>query len=138
MRGPDGDALPVRRATLANGLRVVVAELPHLHEVHMVLSFRAGSRFESHEICGISHFLEHGLHAPELTHALEALGADLEAGTDADHCTFPLSLPPESLDEVSSLVARLLIRAPRGQHVEDERARVLEEIISGTTSEAIG
>ena len=48
----------VGRARLSNGLKLVTVETPHLHSATLCLYVRAGSRYETPETNGISHFLE--------------------------------------------------------------------------------
>ena len=47
--------------TLANGLRLLTVEMPHLHSVELSCSLGIGSRHEEPHLAGISHFLEHML-----------------------------------------------------------------------------
>ncbi|TMA41289.1 MAG: insulinase family protein, partial [Deltaproteobacteria bacterium] len=49
---------PVHKSVLANGLRVVTVELPHLHTGMIAAYVRAGSRHEEPSRNGVSHFLE--------------------------------------------------------------------------------
>ena len=49
------------RTVLKNGLRVVSSTMPHTRSVSVGLYVAAGSRYESDEIAGVSHFLEHML-----------------------------------------------------------------------------
>ena len=48
-----------QRTVLDNGLRVLTSTMPHSRSVSMVVNIGAGSRYESAETSGISHFLEH-------------------------------------------------------------------------------
>lgn len=119
---------------LANGLRVVVVPLPHLHSVTVALYFRAGPRFESAKDSGLSHFLEHMLHrgterypsAWHLSDAVERLGSELVAETGRDLCRFALSLAPTQLAEGLALLAEIFTR-PRFADIDIERQVVLEE-----------
>jgi predicted Zn-dependent peptidase len=126
--------MTVRRTTLANGLRVVIAPLPHLSQAYVGLWLRAGSRFEDDTTHGISHLVEHTLHATRrypdgqtLGLALERMGGDLNAGTAVDDCNFPLIVSPNALDEATALIADLILR-PTFANVAAERRRVIEEI----------
>lgn len=125
---------PVRHATLSNGLRVVVAPLPHLSQAQVSFWLRAGSRFENDRTHGISHLVEHTVHATRrypdgqaLGLALNRMGGQLHAGTAVDDCTFPLTVPPTALDEATALLADSMLR-PSFADVPAERRRVLEEI----------
>src|SRR3954469_21232629 len=51
----------VARARLANKLRLLTIQTPHLHTASVCLYVRAGSRYETPATNGLSHFLEHML-----------------------------------------------------------------------------
>jgi predicted Zn-dependent peptidase len=137
-----GSTAPYRSATLGNGLRVVVAPLPQLHRVHVALWARVGSRFETREENGISHFLEHmiyrGTHRVPSAHAVnvafERLGGSLFASTQVDHGIFSLTLPPESLDDASGLFGEV-VSQPAFLDIDIERGIVLEEILEDLDDE---
>lgn len=122
-------------STLDNGLRVVVAELPHLHTATVALYIKVGSRFEVPEDNGLSHFVEHMLFrgsqrhqsSYELNFAIERLGATLYAETGRDCGLFQLSLEPDSLDAGLEILGALL-SSPRFSEIELERELVLEEL----------
>jgi predicted Zn-dependent peptidase len=129
-------------ATLANGLRVVVVPQPQLHRAHVALWSRVGSRFESTDDNGISHFLEHMIYrgtrrmpsAHAVNLAFERLGGVLFASTQVDHGIFSISLPPESLDDASALFGEVLSQ-PAFLDIDIERGIVLEEILEDLDDE---
>ena len=45
--------------TLKNGLRVVTEKIEHLNSISVGVMVQNGSRNESHDVNGISHFIEH-------------------------------------------------------------------------------
>jgi len=121
---------------LANGLRVLVVPRPDVHRAVLTMLFRVGSRFETADDNGISHFLEHMLYrgspslktAHDQALAFEELGASLYAATQADYGTMNLSLPPESLAPAVALFAEV-VKSPRFSAIETERGIVREEIL---------
>jgi predicted Zn-dependent peptidase len=133
---------PYHLATLPNGLRVVVAPLPGLHRAHVALWARVGSRFETAEDNGISHFLEHMIYrgtrrvpsAHAVNLAFERLGGSLFASTQVDHGIFSLSLPPESLDAACALFGEVLSE-PAFLDIDIERGIVLAEILEDVDDE---
>jgi predicted Zn-dependent peptidase len=135
-------APPIRRTVLANGLPVLVAPQPHLHRAYVALWARVGSRFETAEDNGISHFLEHMIYrgtrripsAHEVNLAFEGLGGSLFASTQVDHGIFSLSLPPESLDQASALFGEVLSQ-PAFLDIDVERGIVTEEILEDLDDE---
>jgi predicted Zn-dependent peptidase len=141
---PDGSKFvmvrPVHRTSLANGLRVVVAPLPHLRAAYVGLALRGGPRFESARTSGLTHFVEHAVHAGtrsypdshKLSVAIESIGGDIGASTSTDDCILPLTLPALSLDEGSALLGEMVTRpAFDPDSVESERKRIIEEILGG-------
>ncbi|MCL4354647.1 insulinase family protein, partial [Patescibacteria group bacterium] len=48
-----------QRKVLANGLRVIAAPMPSLESATAMAMVGAGSRYESKQNNGVSHFLEH-------------------------------------------------------------------------------
>jgi predicted Zn-dependent peptidase len=129
-------------ATLDNGLRVVMSPQPQLYRAHVALWSRVGSRFETSEDNGISHFLEHMIYrgtrrmpsAHAVNLAFEQLGGLLFASTQVDHGIFSLSLPPESLDEACALFGEVLSE-PAFLDIDIERGIVLEEILEDLDDE---
>lgn len=132
----------ISRATLSNGLRVVVAPQPPLHRAHVTLWVRTGSRFESARTNGISHFLEHMIYrgtrrvpsAHAVNLAFERLGGYLFASTQVDHGIFSVTLPPESLDDACALFGEVLSQ-PAFLDIDIERGIVLEEILEDLDDE---
>jgi predicted Zn-dependent peptidase len=133
---------PIERTVLSNGLPVVVARQPHLHRAYVGLWARVGSRFETAEDNGISHFLEHMIYrgtpripsAHDVNLAFEGLGGSLFASTQVDHGIFSLSLPPESLDEACALFGEVLAR-PAFLDIDVEKGIVAEEILGDLDDE---
>lgn len=124
------------RDVLANGLRVVTVEMPHLHSAEMQCYIGVGGRCEQPEQAGLSHFLEHMLFrgTPEhpssldLDRAFEALGGAVNASTDAETTCYHSRLHPERIAEGAALFAAML-RHPLLSGLEVERRIVLEEAL---------
>jgi predicted Zn-dependent peptidase len=127
---------------LDNGLRVLVAPTPSVHRAVVTMLLRVGSRYETAETNGISHFLEHMLYrgtpsfktSHEQALGFEGLGGSLYAATQSDYGTMALSLPPESLAKATSLFAEVVCE-PRFSAIEVERGIVREEILEDLDDE---
>jgi predicted Zn-dependent peptidase len=121
---------------LANGLRVVSVEMPHLHAAEMVCFLGVGSRYEAPEKAGISHLLEHVLFRGtedfnsglKLEQAFEAIGGAVNASVDAETTCFFSRFYPAHLSEAAALFASLL-RRPLFSDIEVERRIILEEAL---------
>jgi predicted Zn-dependent peptidase len=120
--------------TLANGLRLITIEMPHLHVVEAACYLRVGGRDEPAELAGISHFLEHVLFrgtadfptSLQLETAFEAIGGAVNASTDAETTCFHSRFHPDNIREGVGLFASML-RRPLFKGVEIERRVILEE-----------
>lgn len=124
-----------RTHRLSNGLTLAVLERPATHQAQVRLMVRVGSRFESEQECGISHFLEHVLFrgsegfagADQVYRAFEGVGGMLDAHTGVESTEFEFTAHPERLAEGVGHLARF-IRAPTFAGVEKERAILLDEL----------
>ncbi|MCP4679057.1 MAG: insulinase family protein [Deltaproteobacteria bacterium] len=123
------------RRILPSGLTLVEVHQPHLHRGSISVLFRCGSRFESTNDNGLSHFLEHMVFrgtehhtsAYELNLAVERLGGTLFAATSPDSTEFEMTLPSESLVSGAHLLAEV-VTCPIFRDIEIERKIVAEEI----------
>ena len=125
------------RTVLDNGLRVLTSSMPHTRSVSMAIFIGAGSRYESDEIGGVSHFLEHLLfkgtaHWPtarELSEAVEGVGGIMNASTDREMTVFWCKVArPHFRSALSVLVDMMLNPLLDPAEVEKEREVVLEEL----------
>ncbi len=127
--------MKARRAVLANGLKVVAAEMPHVHSVSLVAYVRAGSRYEDDRTNGVSHFLEHmffrGTKTYPSTHDLafriESLGASFNATTTREMAYYYTELAPRHLEAGVEVLGEMF-RSPLFPDVDIEREVVLEEM----------
>jgi predicted Zn-dependent peptidase len=80
------------KTVLGNGIRVVSVSMPELRSVTVSIYIGTGSRYESPEINGISHFIEHLLFrgtekrptSQAIAEAIEGIGGILNAATDRE------------------------------------------------------
>jgi predicted Zn-dependent peptidase len=120
---------------LPNGLRVVTVELPYLHTAALVFYAKVGSRYETPEDNGLSHFLEHMLfrgtkRLPSsfaLNYAIEELGGTLYAETGRDYSLYQISLDPALVPQGIELFGDIM-RAPAFSQLDLERKIIIEEI----------
>src|SRR5689334_7401968 len=126
----------VERALLPNGLRVVTVETPYLHTASVVLYARAGSRYETPESNGLSHFVEHMLFRgssgfPDslaLNRAIEELGGTLYAETGRDYSLYQIPLRAQDMPRGLAILGDLF-STPAFRDINLERQIILEEIL---------
>jgi predicted Zn-dependent peptidase len=133
--------LESHRALLANGVTVVVARTPGLHSAMLAAYVRAGSRYESAELNGVSHFLEHLLFRgsegyPDtllMNAVVESAGGSLNAVTARDYSCYYTPIHPAAV-KTGIAVLGDLIRRPLFRDVDLERQVILEEILDEVDS----
>jgi len=134
--------LPSESLTLGSGLRVRLIPLPHLQSATVSFFVRVGSRYETTQTNGLSHFLEHMLYrgteahpaAHELSLAIERLGGTLDATTHVDFTSYDLTLPTETIVKGVELIAEVL-RQPLLTELSTEKLIIREEILEELNEE---
>jgi predicted Zn-dependent peptidase len=127
------------KKTLANGLRIMAVQLPHLHSAEIAIYLKVGGRNDPPEKEGLSHFLEHMLFRGtddyattlELETAFETLGGSVNAATDADSTCFYTRIHPRHVVEGLGIFASMLLR-PTLSGIEIEKRIITEEALEDT------
>ena len=127
----------IRTTTLDNGMAVVTERMPDVRSVTAGFWVGTGSRDESPELFGASHFLEHLLFkgtptrsARSISEDIDAVGGDMNAFTTKEYTAFYVRLLAESLDLGLDILSDILWNpAFRPDEVETERQVILEEIL---------
>jgi predicted Zn-dependent peptidase len=104
---------------LANGLRVVAVEMPHLHSVEIAVYIRVGGRNDPQDKAGLSHFLEHMLFrgntdfpsSLDLEVAFDAIGGSVNAATDEESTCYFSRIHPRHVAQGIGLFASMLLRS---------------------------
>ncbi|MEM8532584.1 MAG: pitrilysin family protein [Chloroflexota bacterium] len=123
--------------TFANGLRVLVEELPHTHSVSIGFFIGVGSEHETRPTCGISHFIEHMLFkgstnypSPKsISDAIEGVGGVLDAYTGVDSTVYYAKVADIHVERAINVLTDMVLR-PRFdlQDIEKERRVIIEEL----------
>ncbi len=120
---------PIRRETLSNGLRVVVAERGGVPLAAVRLVLRGGSSLDPRGRAGLAHLAALAARrgtrrwaGPEIDLAVESLGAELGAGVDEDATYFGLSAPVEVLPRCLDILAEVAT-SPTFPSAEVQRLR---------------
>ena len=128
-----------RKTTLPNGLRVMTVPVPHVRSVSISVFLGAGSRYESDDVAGISHFLEHmsfkGTHkrpqSQEISECIERVGGFMNAATDREVTVYWAKVAaPYFLITLDLLMDMLLNSLHDAEEMEKERRVILEELAS--------
>lgn len=128
-------AMEFKKKQLENGL-TIIGELNEGAKSAAVGFFvKTGSRDESNDINGVSHFLEHmlfkgtdTLSALEVNKAFDRTGAQFNAFTSEENTVYYAAVLPEYLHEVTQLWIELLRPALRDDDFNIEKNVIKEEI----------
>lgn len=128
--------LNYRKETYPNGIRLLTEEVPHVRSVSLGIWVRVGSRDETPDLSGISHFMEHMFFkgtsrrtARDIAEALESVGGQLNAFTTKEYTCFYSRALDEHLDLALDVLSDMFFNSlfdPKD--IETERKVVLEEI----------
>ena len=143
--GQTHQSIEFRRDILDNGLRVVTSEVPGARSASIGVFIGVGSRYESEEKSGISHYIEHMLfkgtrrrpQPVQISGAIEEVGGALNAATEQELTLYWCKVPEFHVEESLELLIDMLRESlfdPGA--VESERKVVIEEVnmISDTPS----
>ncbi|MCS7068095.1 MAG: pitrilysin family protein [Meiothermus sp.] len=128
-------AVEFKQATLGNGLTVIAEVNPEARSVALGYFCKTGSRDESPEVAGVSHFLEHMLFKGSATR--DALGVNLEfdqmgaqynAYTSEENTVYYGAVLPEFAPRLLELWTDLMRPALRQEDFDTEKQVILEEI----------
>jgi predicted Zn-dependent peptidase len=123
-------------ATLKNGVRVISEEMSHVRSVSLGVWIRTGSRRETSEENGISHFIEHMLFkgtknrsAEEIARSVDSIGGGLDAFTAKEMVSYNTKVLDEHLPIAFDVLADM-VRNPlfREEDIEKEKGVILEEL----------
>jgi predicted Zn-dependent peptidase len=126
-----------RKVTLPNGLRILIGEMPETRSVSLAVYVGVGSRIETKDDAGTSHFLEHMVFkgsakrptAADISQVIESKGGVVNASTDKEVTVFWSRVPARHYLVALDVIADL-IRAPmlRPTDVASERNVIVEEL----------
>jgi predicted Zn-dependent peptidase len=126
-----------QRSVLDNKLRVLTSTMDHTQSVSMVICVGAGSRYESEELAGVSHFIEHlpfkGTEnwptARAVSEAIEGVGGVMNASTDREMTVFWIKVAKLHYKTAFAVLMDMVLH-PRldPDEVEKEREVIQEEL----------
>ncbi len=120
---------------LDNGLQIIGETNPSARSLALAFFVRTGSRDETPEVSGVTHFLEHMIFkgterrtALEVNRDFDRIGADYNAFTSEENTVFHAVLLPEYLPQAIDILADILRPSLREEDFEMEKKVIIEEI----------
>jgi predicted Zn-dependent peptidase len=126
----------IRKTVLSNGLLVLTESMPHVRSVSMGAWIGSGSRDESAEVNGISHFVEHMVFkgtttrsAQQIAREVDTIGGNLDAFTGKEMVCFNIKVLDENVPPALDVLADL-VQHPTftPEELTREQGVIMEEI----------
>ncbi|MBT3398389.1 MAG: insulinase family protein [Rhodospirillaceae bacterium] len=126
----------VQITTLSNGVRVVSDEMPTVESVSIGLWVRAGARFETPEVNGVAHLLEHMMFkgtprrtSQQIAETIENVGGHINAYTAREVTAYYAKVLKNDAALAIDVIADFLQNSLIDEHeLTRERSVVLQEI----------
>ncbi|MBV8087655.1 MAG: insulinase family protein [Chloroflexi bacterium] len=131
------NAAAYQKDVLPNGLRVITSPMPEMRSVTIGLFLAVGSRFETPQESGVSHFIEHMLFkgtdkyptSKDVSGTIEGIGGVLNAATDKELTVYWAKVAGSQFSLAFDVLVDMIL-APKfdPEEIEKERKVIIEEL----------
>jgi predicted Zn-dependent peptidase len=126
----------IETTTLPNGVKIITEAMAHMRSVSVGIWLGAGSRHETAEQNGVSHFIEHMLFkgtsnrsAEQIARSVDSIGGNLDAFTAKELVCYNAKVLDEHLPFAVDILSDLVMNPLFGEEdIEKEKGVILEEI----------
>jgi len=128
---------PFQKITLKNGLRILLIPEPKNPSTTVLVAVATGSKYETRDINGISHFLEHMCFkgtkkrptSMDISSELDAIGALYNASTSHEYTCYYAKAQPKHFDTILDIISDIYLNPVFDQkEIEKERGVIIEEL----------
>jgi predicted Zn-dependent peptidase len=135
-RAPLTEPRNIQREILPNGLIVLSEEMAHIRSIAIGIWMKTGSRDESPELNGISHFTEHMVFkgtktrtARDIARQVDSIGGNMDAFTGKETICFNIKVLDEHLPVAIDILSDLVLNPTFDpKDITREKGVILEEI----------
>jgi predicted Zn-dependent peptidase len=129
--------LVFERQTLANGVRLLTAAMPHVQSTSCFLMFAAGSRYETRETNGIAHFAEHMFFkgtarrpsARDIAGEIDTIGGEFNAFTGKEYTGYYVKCAAEHAPVAFDVLVDMMRHSKFApDEIEREKGVIVEEM----------
>ncbi|MBI3638541.1 insulinase family protein [Candidatus Wolfebacteria bacterium] len=126
-----------QKTTLDNGLRVILVPQPQSPAITVLILVEAGSKYETEDINGLSHFLEHmcfkgtekRLKSIDIASELESIGAICNAFTSFEYTGYYAKSEPGHFDTILDVISDIYLNQVfNPEEINKEKGVIIEEI----------
>jgi len=123
--------------TLENGLRLITIPMKGVESMTVMIGVGAGSRYETLQTNGLSHFLEHMLFKGtkkrpttfDISSALDSIGADFGGGTAKEYTVYSVRANAAHQNLAFDILSDIVLNSKLDEkEIEKERGVIIEEI----------
>jgi len=126
-----------QKLKLKNGLKLILAPLHETKAVTVLVLLPVGSRYETKDINGVSHFIEHLMFkgtakrptSLDITKELDSVGAEYNAFTSKDHTGYYVKIAADKIELAFDILSDMLFNSKFDSvEINKERGVIVEEI----------
>ncbi len=126
----------IRRQVLPHGLTVITEQMEHIRSASIGIWLETGSRDETPQSNGISHFIEHMVFkgtkhrsAEEIARQVDSIGGNMDAFTSKECICFNVKVLDENVPVALEILTDLVLHPTfTAEDIARERGVILEEI----------
>jgi predicted Zn-dependent peptidase len=130
------EARNIRRQVLPHGLTVITEQMEHIRSASIGIWLETGSRDETPQVNGISHFIEHMVFkgtkhrtAEEIARQVDSIGGNMDAFTSKECICFNVKVLDENVPIALEILTDLVLHPTfTAEDITRERGVILEEI----------
>jgi len=125
-----------KKTVLDNGLRIITNKLSGTESATVLVLVGAGSRYETIEQRGLSHFLEHMFFkgakkytdTKQVSEAIDSVGGEFNAFTGKEYAGYYVKVGVENVEIACDVLSDMMIHSTfKQEEIEKERGVILEE-----------
>jgi predicted Zn-dependent peptidase len=125
------------RTQLSNGVRVLIASMPHVQSTSCFLMYAAGSRYETKDSNGIAHFAEHMFFkgterrpsSRDITTEIDSIGGEFNAFTGKEYTGYYVKCAAEQRSTAFDVLVDMLRHSKfEPEEIEREKGVIVEEM----------
>ena len=125
------------KVTLKNGIRLITVPMPDNPSVTVLVMVEAGSKYETKNINGLSHFLEHMVFKgterrpkfSDISRELDSIGANYNAFTSQEFTGYYAKADLRHLDKVMDIVSDMYLNPIFDiEEIKKEKGVIIEEL----------
>jgi len=126
-----------QKTIFENGLRLVTAPMNDTNTVTVIVTVAAGSKYETKDTNGLSHFLEHMLFkgtkkrpkTKDISEALDVVGGEYNAFTGKEQTAYFAKVEARHFDLALDVISDIYLNSKlEEKEIEKERGVILQEI----------